>query len=228
MVRDLIGTMKSQKAGLGLLILMKNPTKGMAEEAKGSGSYTHPILGHTYPQVPVITVDQLLAGDRPDLPTAFFPVPSANAAPQPLPAERSRSANTTSCSLRTGPDGAATMTSSPATANAAQWSNAPSPGSSPTATAVSDSSASKPTDSASASVPRPQPPQAHQPRPRPQRHHLDPRLRTQRPTTPPPNQPTPQNPDYDPTLHRVHQPTTSRLLSGLLGRRRQPASGAAL
>jgi DNA modification methylase len=73
MVRDLRGTVESQRADLGMLITLDEPTRGMREEARRSGTYTHPLTHHSYPLLQVVTVSELLAGRQPDLPAAFLP-----------------------------------------------------------------------------------------------------------------------------------------------------------
>jgi DNA modification methylase len=72
-VRDLIGTVESQKAAMGLLISMSKPSHTMLEIANQSGTYSYPVDGVTYPRIQVVTVDQLLQGVRPKLPTALLP-----------------------------------------------------------------------------------------------------------------------------------------------------------
>jgi site-specific DNA-methyltransferase (adenine-specific) len=73
MVRDLIGTLDAHKAELGILITVREPTSGMVEVANKSGSWTHPANGQTYPRVQIITVADLLAGIKPNLPTIILP-----------------------------------------------------------------------------------------------------------------------------------------------------------
>jgi hypothetical protein len=73
MVRDLLGTVESQRAEMGLLVTLERRTRGMIDEARRSGTYTHPLTGRTYPKLQVVTVSELLAGHRPDMPTAFLP-----------------------------------------------------------------------------------------------------------------------------------------------------------
>ena len=73
MVRDLSGTIQAQKAALGVMITNQLVTKGMAEAAQHSGTYTQPLTGNTYPKVQIVTVGDLLAGRRPRMPTAFMP-----------------------------------------------------------------------------------------------------------------------------------------------------------
>lgn len=72
-VRDLVGTVQSQNAAMGVFVGMRNPTKAMTEAANHSGVYTHPADGKTYPRVQIITVEQLLNGQRPKLPITLLP-----------------------------------------------------------------------------------------------------------------------------------------------------------
>ena len=73
MVRDLIGTVNSQRAEMGVLVLMNPPTRGMKEAAKQSGRYEWALFGRTYPKVQIITVPDLFAGKSVDMPTPMLP-----------------------------------------------------------------------------------------------------------------------------------------------------------
>ncbi len=72
-VRDLLGTVDTQKAELGVLITLAEPTRGMVDAVNHAGNYTHPANGQTFPKVQVITVSALLAGKRPSLPLTLPP-----------------------------------------------------------------------------------------------------------------------------------------------------------
>ncbi|MFE9206220.1 DNA methyltransferase [Micromonospora sp. NPDC007230] len=72
-VRDLIGTVQSQRAGMGVFICMQKPTKAMIEAANHSGLYSHPANGQKFPRVQLITVEELLQGKRPNLPNTLLP-----------------------------------------------------------------------------------------------------------------------------------------------------------
>ena len=73
MVRDLDGTVNHAKAELGLLIVLSKPTKGMIEASEHSGSYVNTLTGTTYPKVQIVSVEDLMAGRWPNLPTAILP-----------------------------------------------------------------------------------------------------------------------------------------------------------
>ncbi|MGW3442995.1 DNA methyltransferase [Streptomyces sp. NPDC001076] len=72
-VRDLIGTVASQKAAMGVFICMNKPTKAMIEAANHSGVYKHPGNGQPFPKVQIITVAELLEGKQPKLPVTLLP-----------------------------------------------------------------------------------------------------------------------------------------------------------
>lgn len=74
MVRDLIGTVEGERdATMGVLITIDPATKGMVDAANLSGSFKHPVTGTTYPKVQLMTVEELLAGKRPPMPTPYMP-----------------------------------------------------------------------------------------------------------------------------------------------------------
>lgn len=72
-VRDLVGTVESQHAGMGIFICMRPPTAGMIDAANHSGTYRHPANGQIFPKVQILSVEQLLAGQRPKMPMALLP-----------------------------------------------------------------------------------------------------------------------------------------------------------
>lgn len=72
-VRELIGTLESQHAAMGVFISMKKPTRAMMDAANHSGIYAYPVNNRKYPRVQIITVEELLHGKRPDLPTSLLP-----------------------------------------------------------------------------------------------------------------------------------------------------------
>jgi DNA modification methylase len=73
MVRDLRGTIETQKAEMGIFICLSTPTRGMVEEANKSGAFHYELTGTTYPRLQLITITDLLAGNRPNMPTPFLP-----------------------------------------------------------------------------------------------------------------------------------------------------------
>lgn len=72
-VRDLVGTVDSQRAAMGIFVSMIEPTRGMIEAANQSGFYNHPANGQRFPKVQLISVQDLLNDKKPNMPTALLP-----------------------------------------------------------------------------------------------------------------------------------------------------------
>ncbi|MCA1606564.1 MAG: restriction endonuclease, partial [Acidobacteria bacterium] len=72
-VRDLLGTVQSQNAAMGIFVCMQKPTKGMIDAANHSGGYRYPVNGQQFPKVQIITVEELLSGKQPAMPTTLLP-----------------------------------------------------------------------------------------------------------------------------------------------------------
>ncbi|HOE27112.1 MAG: restriction endonuclease [Candidatus Aureabacteria bacterium] len=67
-VRDLKGVLDREKAALGVLISMEEPTKPMRTEAATAGHYNSKMWGKKYPKIQLLTVADILAGKRIDMP----------------------------------------------------------------------------------------------------------------------------------------------------------------
>lgn len=87
MVRDLSGTVETEEAEMGLLITMAPPTKGMVEAANRGGSYIWPSNERAYPRLQLISVEQLLRGEQPDMPPPFTPYMRAKRSKAAPPAQ---------------------------------------------------------------------------------------------------------------------------------------------
>ena len=61
-VRDLRGVMEREKAEMGVLICLEEPTKPMRGEAASAGFYHSPGWNESYPRLQVLTVAELLEG----------------------------------------------------------------------------------------------------------------------------------------------------------------------
>lgn len=72
-VRDLLGTVESQRAAMGVFVCLRQPTQGMIDAANHSGAYIYPVNGQRYPKVQIVTVEDLLEGRRPKLPATLLP-----------------------------------------------------------------------------------------------------------------------------------------------------------
>jgi hypothetical protein len=67
-VRDLRAVIEREKAQIGVLITMQEPTKPMKTEAAEAGSYQSPGSLTTHPRIQILTIAELLDGKRIDLP----------------------------------------------------------------------------------------------------------------------------------------------------------------
>ena len=66
MVRELAQVVNREKAKLGVLICLTEPTGPMKKEAIGEAFYKTEYS--EYPKIQILTVEQLFAGKRPDMP----------------------------------------------------------------------------------------------------------------------------------------------------------------
>ena len=66
-VRDLRGVVDREKAAIGLLITMEDPTAPMRKEAASAGFYDSP-WGTKHPHIQILTVGELLEGKTLDAP----------------------------------------------------------------------------------------------------------------------------------------------------------------
>jgi DNA modification methylase len=72
-VRDLLGTVETRKAAMGVLVTMQPPTRGMKDAADHAGTYTWPVTGEVFPKVQLVTVGELLGGLRLRMPLTLTP-----------------------------------------------------------------------------------------------------------------------------------------------------------
>ena len=77
MVRDLRGTVEAMHAVMGVLICMEKPTKGMVAEAAKAGIWSDEFTGSSFPKLQIITIEELLSGTKPDMPTPRNPYTKA-------------------------------------------------------------------------------------------------------------------------------------------------------
>ena len=88
-MRDLRGVVEREKAAIGVLISMEDPTKPMQTEAVTAGFYESKIWNKKYPKIQLLTVAELLDGKQIDMPpvrqvgVTFKKAPKA-AGPTPL------------------------------------------------------------------------------------------------------------------------------------------------
>lgn len=67
MVRDLIATIERERAKVGIILTLTEPTREMKKEAATAGLYKTEMLGD-FPRIQILTVQDLFDGDRPRLP----------------------------------------------------------------------------------------------------------------------------------------------------------------
>ncbi len=69
-IRDLVGTVEREKAAVGLFITLEAPSKDMETEAVSAGFYYSPGWGRDYPRIQILTIEDLLDGDTPEMPSS--------------------------------------------------------------------------------------------------------------------------------------------------------------
>jgi len=67
-VRDLKGVLDREKAAIGILITMQKPTRSMKTEAVKGGFFKSKTWGRQYPKIQLLTVAELLAGKKVEMP----------------------------------------------------------------------------------------------------------------------------------------------------------------
>ncbi|MGB8260107.1 MAG: DNA methyltransferase [Terracidiphilus sp.] len=66
-IRDLVGALRREDAQIGVFLCFEEPTKQMLREAADAGFYTS-TDGSRYPQVQILTIEQILSGQQPQYP----------------------------------------------------------------------------------------------------------------------------------------------------------------
>lgn len=89
-VRDLRGVVDREKAAIGVLITMQDPTAPMKKEAVTAGFFESQTWGKKYPKIQLITVADLLAGKQ----IAMPPIKQVGATFKKAPKAKSKGAET--------------------------------------------------------------------------------------------------------------------------------------
>ena len=63
-IRDLRGTVDRERAALGIIIVMDEPTDQMKHEAKVAGTYEHVFMGRKVDRLSIVTVQDLVDGEK--------------------------------------------------------------------------------------------------------------------------------------------------------------------
>jgi site-specific DNA-methyltransferase (adenine-specific) len=67
-IRDFIGTIEREQAAAGVFITLEKPTKPMTQEAKSAGTYTNPLTGNPITRLKIVTIEEIIAGERENFP----------------------------------------------------------------------------------------------------------------------------------------------------------------
>ena len=67
-IRDLKGVLEREGEPLGVLLTLRPPTREMKLEAVAAGHYESPLMGRKYPRIQILTIADILNGERVELP----------------------------------------------------------------------------------------------------------------------------------------------------------------
>jgi site-specific DNA-methyltransferase (adenine-specific) len=76
-VRDLIGVLSRENAGIGVFITLHEPTRDMIKDAVSAGYYRSQLSGKDYPKIQILTIEELLKGIKPKIPNQISPFKKA-------------------------------------------------------------------------------------------------------------------------------------------------------
>ena len=65
-IRELRDVVSSQKAAMGVFLTLEEPTSEMMNEVKATEPYVSPRWNKEYPKIQILTIEQLLKGERPN------------------------------------------------------------------------------------------------------------------------------------------------------------------
>jgi site-specific DNA-methyltransferase (adenine-specific) len=129
MLRDLFGTVGKERAHMGLLVTMAQPTKNMLRDAREMGAIDSPLYEDGCPRYQILTVEDIFAGRMPLLPgrnvtfdgaapaaqlALGLERPAARAEPPQLPLTIDTAVPATTSAARTGLRRAALPSATPA------------------------------------------------------------------------------------------------------------------
>lgn len=72
-IRDLGHVIDREKAEIGIFLTLEQPTRPMETEAVTKGFY-HSPLGKDYPKLQILTIEELINDDKPDMPPWIAPI----------------------------------------------------------------------------------------------------------------------------------------------------------
>jgi DNA modification methylase len=68
-IRELRDVVTKQRGAMGIFVTLEDPTSEMVKEVKATDPYISPMWKHEYPKIQMLTVEQLLKGLKPDIPS---------------------------------------------------------------------------------------------------------------------------------------------------------------
>jgi len=93
MVRDLRGTIERDKAPIGVLLTMHEPSPQMRAEAAKAGPWKSPTWQREYPKIQILTVAEAFAGKRVEYPGQDMTQQTAEAEPEQPPKRQAKGAS---------------------------------------------------------------------------------------------------------------------------------------
>ncbi len=76
-VRDLRGVLERENEPVGVVLTLTKPTREMVKEAAAAGFYHNDFWQKDYPRIQLLTIEEVLAGKRPDVPAHQAPFAKA-------------------------------------------------------------------------------------------------------------------------------------------------------
>jgi len=81
-IRDLGHVIEREKSGIGILITLESATKPMIKEAFQKGYYKAETIKGNYPRLQILTIEELFAGRKPEIPAMILHTKKASPAYQ--------------------------------------------------------------------------------------------------------------------------------------------------
>ena len=72
-IRELRDAVNSQYAAMGIFITLEEPTSEMVKEVNATEPYRQPTWQRDYPKLQIMTIEELLKGNKPDIPPTVSP-----------------------------------------------------------------------------------------------------------------------------------------------------------
>jgi site-specific DNA-methyltransferase (adenine-specific) len=70
-IREFSDVISTQNAAMGIFLTLQEPTKEMIKKCNATNPYVLPRLNNEYPRIQILTIQQLLKGERPKIPTTI-------------------------------------------------------------------------------------------------------------------------------------------------------------